>query len=323
MKSKPTAALILSFFCLSGSLVASTWESEVQTAAALALRGDYTAAESRLRQSLSLAKSEDQTATTWNNLGAVLVDLGRLPEAESAFRRSLQVWTKYCGKDCPSSAYPLNSLGGLLIDLGHLHEAELFLNESLALRRRFPEALDPSPTLSNLALLSLTKRDYRAAEKSLLELLVACPANKAHCLATNVTAHHNLALALAGQKRTAESVDAFRRAIQLGESLYGPRHPKLGWTFLECASALVKAGELVPAEPLYKTVLEIGDSAGLGPHPLIYRAMEEYGALQMRLHHKPEAQALRKQARQLRSLHEERLRASAQAIHIDSLRARR
>lgn len=322
MKRKLPAALVLSLFCLSGGLVASTWESEVQTAAALAHRGDYPAAESRLRQSLSLAQSEDQTATSWNNLGSVLVDLGRLPEAESAFRLSIQLWTKYCGPDCLSSAIARNSLGGLLIDLGHFHEAERFLNESLALRRRFPEALDPSPALSNLALLSLTKRDYRAAEKSLLELLFACPANKALCLATNVTAHHNLALALAGQKRTVESVGAFRQALQLGENLYGPRHPKLGWTYLELASALANMGESLAAEPLYQTVLEIGDSASLGPHPLIYRAMEEYAVLQTRRHHKSEAQALRKQARQIRLLYEERLRASGHSIHIDSLRTR-
>lgn len=313
----------LAFFLLTISLSATTWETEIQTATALMQRGDYANAELRLRQCLNLAKGEDQHASTWNNLGSVLVDLGRILEAESAFRESIKRWTKHCGPDCPSSAIARNSLGGLLIDLGKWKDAERHINQSLYLRRQHPNELDASPALSNLALLLLAKRDYRAAEKSIIELLESCPANKRHCLAANGTAQHNLALALAGQGRHHESIDVLRHTIKHVENLYGPGHPKLAWTYLELASAYALTNQDSLAEPLYKSVLELSKNHNLGPHPIVYRAMEEYAAMQMRRHRKADAESLLRQARQVKSTYQQALRASGQAVHIDSLRTGR
>lgn len=314
---------IITFLFFSLNLSASTWEAEIHHAAALTQRGDYANAELRLRNCLHLAKSLDQKATTWNNLGSVLVDLSRLFEAESAFRESIKLWTRHCGPDCPSSAYPLNSLGSLLIDIGKFKDAERYLIQSLNLRRQFPNEHDASPALSNLALLRLAKRDYKGAEKSIIELLEACPATKSHCLAANGAAQHNLALALAGQGRHWESIDIYRQAIKQAESLYGHAHPKLGWTYLELASAYALTSQDTLAVPLYKTVLELAQRNNLGPHPLVYRAMEEYAAMQMRHHRKAAAESLLRQARQVKSTYRQILRDSGQAVHIDSLRAGR
>jgi len=308
----------LALVSLCSCLMASAWESEIRAASAFVEQGDYNSAEQTLRSAVRLAETGQQSATAWNNLGSVFADQGRYHEAENAFRRSIRLWEKHCGIDCPPKANALNNLGGLLVDLGRLKEAQRHITQSLDLRRRNQATLDPTPALNNLALVQLEQRRYQAAESSLREALVRCSAENARCSGRIVSIYHNLALAMARQGRQGESIAMFHKAIETGERLWKPGHPALGWTYLELASAYTKSEQYDLAEPLFDKVLKIHS---LGPHPMIHRALEDYGKLQLLRNRKAEGKSLLHQARQMKTLCEARERAAGHVVDFETLKA--
>ncbi|KJV07015.1 tetratricopeptide repeat protein [Methylocucumis oryzae] len=84
---------------------------------------DYTGAEVVFRRAMEL---EPKNATSWNNLGNVLQDLGRYDEAEAVYRQAIAFDAKF--------GYAWYNLGILLQDnLGRYDEAEAAYRQAIAL----------------------------------------------------------------------------------------------------------------------------------------------------------------------------------------------
>ncbi|MEA1653185.1 tetratricopeptide repeat protein [Nitrospirillum sp. BR 11164] len=167
--------------------------------------GDAAGAVPAIVQALALLPPE-QSAMPANNLGNVLRQLGRLTEAEAAYRRAL-------AQD-PALAAAASNLGALLRDRGDLAGAEAALLHALRL------APDRAETLVNLAG-TLTALGAPWQAESLARRAVALAPGMAH-------AHGNLGTALVAQGRladgtrhlaAAEALDAAQPLIQFNLGL--------------------------------------------------------------------------------------------------------
>lgn len=305
---------------LPGCVYASSWQSEIQTAAGLTQEGRYGPAESHLRAAIRLASNDGQAATTWNNLGSVYVDMGRYQEAENALRRSLRLWDKYSGADSEAKANALNSLGGLLVDQGRIKEAERYIAMSLELRRNSPTGLDVTPALNNLALVKLAQRRYREAQALLADALARCEGAGRPCTVARAPIHHNLARTLTGLGRDRESIPFFLASIAAGEEAFGPSHPKLGWTYFELASVSMKLGNDALAASFFEKILTMRKSHRLGPHPLVTVTLERYSRLLKRQNRNAESRALMRQARAMKAELVDQNRLEGHAVELGSLR---
>jgi tetratricopeptide (TPR) repeat protein len=93
------------------------------------------------------------TATSLNNLAAVLQDQGDLAGARPLFERALAIREKVLGPEHPDTAASLNNLAGLLRAQGDLADARPLYERALAIREKVfgPEHPDTAMSLNNLA----------------------------------------------------------------------------------------------------------------------------------------------------------------------------
>lgn len=122
-------------------------------------RGDFAAAERRLRLAVTRHAAEKKYRFLWaadlSGLGDALAGQGRFREAEAAYREALAMHATHAHRDHPEVAFALNNLADVLTELGRTDEAEAAYRESLRRKERALGAdhYELAPTLNNLAVL--------------------------------------------------------------------------------------------------------------------------------------------------------------------------
>lgn len=176
-KKRLVAGIICSLIILSLSLAAYqrnwTWQSE------LTLWSDVT-------------EKAPHNNRGWYNLGLALHSTGRLPEAETAYRTSIQYNSEY------DEAY--NNLGALLCQTGRHREAIVLLKRALEINEAYADAYN---NLGN-ALYSTGKKEEAVA--SYKKALAVNP-DKTDC-------YGNLGRACLDSGRYGEAVSALKQAVQ-------------------------------------------------------------------------------------------------------------
>jgi len=146
---------------------------------ALAWRaGDLSAAESRLTESLQIARQIGDrigVARTLNTLGNVVAQQGDRPQAMGLYTDSLLKARELGDQSLTASA--LNNLGQTLREDGQFVEARPILEEGLALARTLDDQVAMAGILNNLGRIALLEDDYARAEAIFDEALAL---NRAH-----------------------------------------------------------------------------------------------------------------------------------------------
>ena len=171
-------------------------------------------------------------AKTYQNRGNLLVALGRVDEAESAFREGLRIKEHLAKEYSSDPAYRWefarshSGLGLLLKDLGRLEEAEAAFRTALKIQEQLAPSFlsDPARRLqlagshNNLGILLKAQKKYTEAEiahsaaKKLYEQLVIEFPKVAVYRNNLATSHNNLANLLNSQRKYAEAAAAHHAA---------------------------------------------------------------------------------------------------------------
>lgn len=121
------------------------FEQYAQGAQVSMQRGDMLAAESALKQAITLADTElgaanaakdDRVAQLYNNLGNCMRNLGRHAEAENAYKRALEIRTAALGPLHASEVIILENYAKLLRAMNREKEAEKMEKRALGIMRR-------------------------------------------------------------------------------------------------------------------------------------------------------------------------------------------
>jgi tetratricopeptide (TPR) repeat protein len=115
----------------------------------LRARAQWPDARAALERALAIGEASygpdhPEVATTVNNLGNVLQDLGDLAGARAAFERALTIGEASYGPDHPEVATTVNNLGGVLQDLGDLAGARAAFERALRIFTAHLGAAHPS-----------------------------------------------------------------------------------------------------------------------------------------------------------------------------------
>ena len=172
-------------------------------------------------------EAEAVSSKAFGQRGRRLAEAGRYAEAETAFRRVLDLR--------PPTARDHSNLGGALAGQGKLDAAVEQFEKALALDP------DETYTLNNLALALARRGDLETAARHLERALALDPAY--------AEAHHNLGLVRAQQGRYAEAVDHYRDALAADPSRVA--------VYDDLGSALAATGDLDGAVESWREALEI------------------------------------------------------------------
>ena len=190
-----------------------------------------------------------------SNYGLALKQMGRLADAERAYREALDRFPA----DADGRLSAQNNLAGLLADRGAYAQAEPLYQAVIRSRRALgPEA---APTLvateNNLARLYLDAGDPARAEaayRALRPRVVAVFGEAHPALAFML---NNLGASVAAQGRAAEAEGVFRESVRRHEQTVGPDHVRTANPLVGLAEALAAQDRPADAEPVARRALAL------------------------------------------------------------------
>jgi len=192
--------------------------------AVLKQTGRVTEALTAKKKSVELTPSDANAHFT---LGVTLKDLGRLSEAEASYRTAIALQ--------PSYAEALNNLGIALQEQGRLEEAEVTLRQAIAVNPQYAEAH------ANLGVNLKARACLDQAETSLRRAIKVKP--------NFPEAHYNLANCLREIGRLDEAEVSYKNALAIRPD-YPEAHGNLGAT-------LQDLGKLIDAKKSYESALAL------------------------------------------------------------------
>jgi len=272
----------------------------------LAKEAHYAEAEALYRASLDawsqagngLSTRRDRARTS-ENLGALLRDIGRYPEAQKALTVAVAELEETTGKSSPDVGEALENLGALYRAMGDLDQAEasalradgilqepertnnrILLGAIYTEQRRFAEARAiMAPALpgssgklgfalnANLAAVALAEHDFSEAERFTLAAFNLASSNLEPNNVALAALYSNMGQVYRFQERYEEAERAYRKAIDMWTAARGATHPYVGSGLMNLAAFEHERGRDHAAEDLYRRAADILDR-GLGADSL-------------------------------------------------------
>ena len=230
-------------------------------------------AEAAIAHYRELVRNEPDYARAHNNLGYVLLSVGRPAEAVPPLRRAVELE--------PDNANMHHNLGLALIQADRAHDAAETLQRAVLLQPDYPEAHDSladalfrdgqtEAAIAHYRELVRNEPDYAPGHNGLgyVLLSVGRPAEAVPPLRRavelepdNAETHYNLGLALLSVGRPAEAVPPLRRAVEL-EPDNAETHHNLGLALIQADRAHDAVETLQRAVLLQPDYLEAHDDLG-------------------------------------------------------------
>ncbi len=233
-----------------------------------------------------------------NTIGTTLQWLVRYDDAESNFRKSLELRRSALPAGHADIAISMNNLASLLHARNNLAEAEPSYREALQiLRAAFPAGhRETANTLDNLAAVLKDRNKPAEAEalyrESLAMRRAVLPAGHPEiALSLN-----DLALFLTSQNRLAEAEPLHREALAIFRAALPAGHPHIAMGLNNLGLLLKAQGKLAQAEPLYREAVEIDRAALPAGHPTFAIDLNNLASLLQEQNKLTEAEPLFRQA---------------------------
>jgi tetratricopeptide (TPR) repeat protein len=222
-----------------------------------------------------------ETATSLNNLGALLLAQGHLAGARPYYERVLAINENALGPDHPETATSLGNLGALLHAQGDLAGARPNYERALAILEKVlgPDHPNTAASLNNLGSLLRAQGDLGGARPNHERALVIHEKLFGPDHPDTATSLNNLGLLLQEWGDLARAREYHERALAIREKALGPDHPDTATSLNNLGLLLHAQGDLAGARPYWKRALAIREKA-LGPdHPATATSLNNLGGL--------------------------------------------
>jgi predicted ATPase/transcriptional regulator with XRE-family HTH domain len=214
-------------------------------------------------QTHSKSALQAMVAGGYDMYGDRLRDVGRLEEAETQYRRSLDLWRPMGNLD--AIAYPIGNLGRLALQTGRIQQAYDHLSESVAIARAIGNRVAIVDWLPHLGGVLLSMGDITQAEACYDEALSLCEEMGNRVASTDIWVNLGYILLIKGE--TVQAKDAFHHSL-MAYHTFGETQQTLGMDrmlflppeFLLCLRGIAL---LTLAENQYECALKIFSAADI------------------------------------------------------------
>jgi tetratricopeptide (TPR) repeat protein len=244
------------------------------------------------RAALAAAGGETEKVCLMMCLGSLLIDQGKLREAEPLYRQALSTRRGTVGDTHPDTLISINNLAVLLRARGNMDEAEQLFLEALTARRRVLKNDDPSllASVNNMANLLKSKKDLIGAEALFLEALAVRKHSLGEEHRDTLASMNNLANLLKEQGKVVEAEELYTQALAARRRVLGSDHPDTLKTINNLATLLYSQHK-PEAEALMKEVVTSYRRTLGNKHPYTLASISNLALLKAR-DNLGEAQAL-------------------------------
>gem|GEM_PF-2518177 len=216
-----------------------------------------------------LGKDHPSTATTYNNIAAVLDNQGKYDEAFTWFKKTLEIKERELGKDHPSTATTYNNIAGVLDNQGKYDEALALYQKALVIREKVlgKDHADTATTYNNIAWVYKNQGKYDEAlawYQKALEIFEKV-LGKDH--PSTATTYNNIAGVYKNQGKYDEALALYEKARVIREKALGKDHPSTVTTYNNIAGVFYIQGKYEEALALYQKALVIREKVLGKEHP--------------------------------------------------------
>lgn len=254
------------------------WEQSSKAGAQAFQDGDYSAAERHLARALAEGKQPGVAnrllAHTMNDLAVLYHALGRLAEAESLYRRAIDIDDTSGVPASPEFVTTLENVAELYrtqerkAEAANMYRRAATMADSLYRKARAASGDDHPglvPHLSMLASLAEAQGDLAAAEECYRRILAIHELTMAPGQIEFAGPLGMLAYVLTLRGSFEEAETLYRRALRIEEDALGPGHPDVAATLLGLATLYHQRGDDTKAEMFASRALEMLEAA-FGPN---------------------------------------------------------
>ncbi len=271
---------------------------------AYASEEEYSKAERAYSDALSIYKQrgdQNQSALMLHNVAMLYSLLGRSDDAFRILNQAQQL-VKSASKPEPTiTALLLNGLGILSYRRGQNGKAEKYFNQVLQMVETSAIQFDTARVLNNLASVYLAQRKLKLAEETFNRALQRKEA-------TAGPTHPDLSVTLNGlgtvnaeMGRYGEAVDHYRRALKILESSAPDFAPNIARILHELSVTYKRSGQKEEAQATLEQSAALA-RANLEKAPDMATIVDDYAALLKNQGKTKEADELRRQAKQARTV---------------------
>ena len=260
---------------------ADEWRTAMERGNAAERAGDYTAAAASYRDAVRISErfgpDERRRVYSLNALAMMCDALGRLPDAEAAYRRSLAVLERTGGKNSSDYALIQGNLASLYVEMGRTARGEEMIRKSLASYAAMekPDEVRVAMARNILAEILLTADKYREAD-GVLAASIEVLKNHPESWAETAVALNNMGVVRTYQKRFTEAEQSLRQSLDIMETHMGPDHPMLVRTLNNMASFLHQAGRRQEAGQMLQRAVGIAERRLGEEHPVYGAVLHNY-----------------------------------------------
>jgi tetratricopeptide (TPR) repeat protein len=243
----------------------------------------------------------DESPADFNQLviqGGKLLEAARYAEAESVFRRAIDIAGKIYGPERLEYAVALNGLATLFEETNRLAEAEPLMRRTLEISEKHygPDHPNVATNLNNVAHVLLLTNRLTEAEQLLRRALTIGEKNFGTEHPEVSPFLNNLAALLESANRLAEAEPLMRRALAIAEKGYGPEHPEITAVLNNLGNLLRNTNRHKEAEVFLHRALKIGEKSFGPEHPNVATTLNNLAGLLQETDRKAEAEPLMRRA---------------------------
>ncbi|MFZ9691559.1 MAG: tetratricopeptide repeat protein, partial [Phycisphaerales bacterium] len=216
-----------------------------------------------------------------SNMGSLLLDQGRLSEAEPYAREALDGFRRVLGDEHPDTLTAISKMGMLLRSQGKLSEAEPYYRESLDGSRRVlgDEHPDTLSFVGSMGVLLYSQGMLSEAESYFREALETSRRVLGDEHRQTLSAIGNMSVLRRSQGRLSEAEAYYRESLETRRRVLGDEHPAT-LTAIDNTSVLLKSqGKLSEAESYAREAVETFRRVLGDEHPDTLAAIYNMGVL--------------------------------------------
>lgn len=257
------------------------WRTLFDRGNAAEMVGDYTGAAAHYREAARLADAFDRAdprrVLALNGLGMMYDALGRLTDAETAYRGALAALDRAPDAGGVNRAVVLSNLAVVYVETGRAERAATVLREAMAIHAAAdpPDVVKLAISRNCLAELYVVTGKFALAEPLLLTTLADLE-NRPDALTEVGIARNNLGAVRLYQGKYAAAQQVLEQSLAILEKVRGPNHPMLVRTLHNLAVALERNQQPREARQIWSRAVDLAaNTVGL-EHPLYGEILGNY-----------------------------------------------
>lgn len=224
------------------------------------------------------------TINTASNLAVFYSEQGRLNEASTLLRQTLERAEGAFGSANPILAPPLNNLGGVLVELGAYPEAQEDFERALTICENMSggDHLCVGENLNDLAIMFGRQGRSRDAEAFLKRALSVARSVAGDDARDTAMTSNNLAAFYFQEERYIEAERLYLDSLRIFEKTKGASHPDTASPLGNLANLYQTQGRFEEATPYFERTIAIREEALGEGHPTLAVTLNNYAAMLQR-----------------------------------------